>query len=216
MLVYQGKEEKARLAGKVAPVKIFLYTISKIQETDIMKRKKGDARLRKESPFINRPSLQGRLLLIFGIFFLLVGSGWGAYKIYKIAANKNDTTSYAIITPSTLGSQTGFLNLFPPRVKEAYEFAIEKPEVLEYIPCFCGCGSIGHMSNKDCYVKHTKADGSVILDNHGTKCELCVEITLETKDLLDKGNPLKEIRRIIDQNYSGKYAPGTDTSPPPG
>jgi hypothetical protein len=28
MLVYQGKEEKARLIGKVAPVEIPLYTIS--------------------------------------------------------------------------------------------------------------------------------------------------------------------------------------------
>ena len=177
-----------------------------------MKRKKGNIQRREESPS-NRPSTRGRLLLTFGILLVLVGSGSVAYKI---AANKNDIRSHAITTASNLGSQAGFLNLLPPRVKEAYEFAVARPEVLEYIPCFCGCGSIGHKSNKDCYIKHTKADGSVILDDHGAKCELCVEITLETKDLLGGGKTLKEIRKIIDQHYSEKYASGTDTPLPPG
>ena len=51
-----------------------------------------------------------------------------------------------------------------PEVQQAYRFAIARPEVLQYIPCFCGCGSSGHKSNKDCYVREIRSDGSVLLD----------------------------------------------------
>ena len=37
-------------------------------------------------------------------------------------------------------------------VREAYTFAVAHPEVLTQIPCYCGCGAIGHTSNYACYV----------------------------------------------------------------
>jgi hypothetical protein len=40
----------------------------------------------------------------------------------------------------------------PPRVQEAYRFALANPHVLEKIPCYCGCNAQGHMNNLDCYV----------------------------------------------------------------
>lgn len=54
----------------------------------------------------------------------------------------------------------------PPVVQEAYRFAIANPEALNTIPCYCGCGGVGHTSNLDCYVREFRADGSVALDNH--------------------------------------------------
>jgi len=37
---------------------------------------------------------------------------------------------------------------------EAYRFAVVNRPVLQYIPCYCGCGeTAGHTSNASCYVK---------------------------------------------------------------
>ena len=34
-----------------------------------------------------------------------------------------------------------------------YAFAVENPDTLKWVPCTCGCGSLGHTSNRACYVK---------------------------------------------------------------
>lgn len=41
-----------------------------------------------------------------------------------------------------------------PEIIEAYVFAAKHPEVLQYMPCFCGCEAdrIQHESNYDCFV----------------------------------------------------------------
>lgn len=54
----------------------------------------------------------------------------------------------------------------PPVVQEAYRFAIANPEVLAKLPCYCGCGSMGHTSNLDCFVREFNSDGSVVFDYH--------------------------------------------------
>ncbi|MGD8760655.1 MAG: PCYCGC motif-containing (lipo)protein [Anaerolineales bacterium] len=55
----------------------------------------------------------------------------------------------------------------PLRVQEAYRFAIANPDLMQQIPCYCGCAAAGHTSNYDCYVSGTNADGSVVIDTHG-------------------------------------------------
>ena len=59
----------------------------------------------------------------------------------------------------------------PPRspgaIRAVYEFAARHPEVLEYIPCFCGCERNGHRSNHDCFVAGRDARGKVTWDAHG-------------------------------------------------
>ena len=53
-----------------------------------------------------------------------------------------------------------------PEVKRLYEFQVTHGEVMRYMPCFCGCGqNAGHRSNRDCYVKAVRADGSVVFDS---------------------------------------------------
>ncbi len=54
----------------------------------------------------------------------------------------------------------------PTVVHEAYRFAVANPEVLSEIPCYCGCGGMGHTSILDCYVKEVRTDGSVVYDDH--------------------------------------------------
>jgi hypothetical protein len=53
-------------------------------------------------------------------------------------------------------------------VRATYEFAARHPEVLQYIPCFCGCERAGHKHNTDCFVGGRTADGRVTSwDYHG-------------------------------------------------
>lgn len=52
-------------------------------------------------------------------------------------------------------------------VREIYEFAARRPDVLHYLPCFCGCWRAGHKSNYDCFVDAVKADGVVDIDEMG-------------------------------------------------
>ena len=91
----------------------------------------------------------------------------------------------------------------PPVVSEAYRFAVANPEVLQHLPCYCGCGNnIGHTSNYSCYVAGENADGSLIFDNHALGCSICVDITVDAMRMLDEGKSLPEIRTYIDQTYS--------------
>ena len=52
-------------------------------------------------------------------------------------------------------------------VRAAYEFAARQPDVLEQLPCFCGCRKLGHRSNRDCFVAARDAAGRVTWDAHG-------------------------------------------------
>ena len=55
----------------------------------------------------------------------------------------------------------------PVEVQEAYRFAIANKELLEQIPCFCGCTAAGHKSNYNCYVAEDGGPGEVVkFDNH--------------------------------------------------
>ena len=51
-----------------------------------------------------------------------------------------------------------------PEVQEAYRYALSHQDVLQYMPCFCGCVDQGHRSNKDCYIQQALPDGSYLLE----------------------------------------------------
>ena len=46
-----------------------------------------------------------------------------------------------------------------PEMQEAYRFALANREILEKIPCYCGCNTLGHKNNYDCYVNMQEASG---------------------------------------------------------
>jgi hypothetical protein len=90
-------------------------------------------------------------------------------------------------------------------VQQAYQFAIANPEVLEQVPCYCGCGPLGHTSNYSCYVK-SDAGGQVVFDMHATGCGICVDITHDTMRGLAAGKTPAQIKAEVDQTYS-EYGP---------
>lgn len=50
-----------------------------------------------------------------------------------------------------------------PELRQLYEFAARRPDVLHYLPCFCGCGGV-HQSNYACFIDEVRADGKVLID----------------------------------------------------
>lgn len=100
----------------------------------------------------------------------------------------------------------------PLPVRQAYQFAAANPDVLQHIPCYCGCGTLGHTSNYACYVAGVNADGSNQFDAHALGCSICVDITQDTMRLLRQGQSVLDIRAYIDTTYS-RYGPSNMPQP---
>jgi len=94
----------------------------------------------------------------------------------------------------------------PATVLQAYRFAAANPEIMKQIPCYCGCGAIGHTSNYSCYVISVDSNGAITYDQHALGCSLCVDITQDTMRLLKQGKSAQEIKAYVDSTYS-KYGP---------
>ena len=94
----------------------------------------------------------------------------------------------------------------PVSVQEAYQFNVANPEIMKDIPCYCGCGDIGHASNYACYVSHVDESGEITFDNHALGCSICVDITQDVMRMLREGKSPLEARAYIDATYS-KYGP---------
>ena len=93
----------------------------------------------------------------------------------------------------------------PRSVRESYRFAIANPEVLQQLPCYCGCGGTGHTSNYSCYA-NTAPDGALQFEGHALGCSICVDITLDAVRMLEEGRDMSEIRAYVDAEYS-RYGP---------
>ncbi|MCH1625429.1 PCYCGC domain-containing protein [Fredinandcohnia quinoae] len=105
-----------------------------------------------------------------------------------------------------------FLAKFPEEMSVIYTAAAENQELLESMPCYCGCGdSVGHKDNYDCFVFDNKKDGSLVWDDHGTKCNVCLEIAAKSIKEYQDGKSIKEIRTMIDEQYKEGYANPTPT-----
>jgi hypothetical protein len=90
----------------------------------------------------------------------------------------------------------------PASVRQAYQFAVANPESTSGLPCYCGCGPIGHTANYACYVSDVKESGEVIYDGHALGCSICIDITLDAMRLLYQGKTLQEVRLYVDDTYS--------------
>lgn len=101
----------------------------------------------------------------------------------------------------------------PQRVQESYRFAVSHPEALEAVPCYCGCGAMGHTSNLSCFVQGIEDDGSIAWDNHALGCGICVDIAQDVMRLSAEGESLGEIRSYVDATYAS-FGPPTNTPLP--
>ena len=109
----------------------------------------------------------------------------------------------------------GFLKDRPEQMQAVYKAAALNEDVLSSIPCYCGCGdSAGHKSSLNCFVAGIKEDGAVVWDDHGTRCNVCIDIAAESIAQFKDGKSLIEIREYIDNKYKEGYAKPTPTPMP--
>lgn len=162
--------------------------------------------------------LKYRLYIVFIVFALII-SACGSSKPADTSdehtedglhANGDiqELTASADVLPSFLDSQR-------EEIRMVYGIAGQAADILEWMPCYCGCGeSAGHKSNMNCFIKDINADGSILWDDHGTRCGVCLQIAVESVKLKQDGKSLKEIRTFIDEKYKKGYAKPTDTKMP--
>ena len=107
----------------------------------------------------------------------------------------------------------------PPRppdvVRAAYVFAAEHPEILSYVPCFCGCERAGHKGNEDCFVARRDEAGDVVeWEPHGLDCAVCLDVARDAQQMFSSGASVRDIRSAIEKKWASAAAHGTHTPTP--
>jgi len=101
-------------------------------------------------------------------------------------------------------------------VQQVFEFAARHPEVLAYVPCYCGCEQLGHKGNHDCFVKSRAANGNVTeWEAHGIGCQICIDVGREAMMLFNSGASVTAIRAAIEKRYGSNFPSSTPTPRPP-
>ncbi len=113
---------------------------------------------------IHRRQFVAQLLAALG-----VGAGGAGLARARLAAGEpplRRTPNGDLLETVPKGALPSFTIKGGPKVQEAYRYAAEHGEPLRYIPCFCGCKSVGHRNNEDCYVTERHADGRITFNSH--------------------------------------------------
>jgi hypothetical protein len=148
-------------------------------------------------------------------FLILIGAGL-ATACTPIAQTSPSPTASAIHplrANPTRGIWPAQYHAATQPVRDAYAWAATHENILQYIPCYCGCGASGHRNNYDCFVRAKAASGWITMDLHGLNCGTCVSITLETSSMTAKGLTLRQMRTAIDARWSAT-GPSTPTPLP--
>ncbi len=128
-----------------------------------MSRKKHKSRSNKKEARSRQKGSGKRLYIVIPILAAVligVGGGW-------VLARRGDAGSTGIeIQLAPVSQLPEKVRMAPPVVQEGYRFAIANPEVLAKLPCYCGCGSMGHTSDLDCFIEEFKPDGTIVFGYH--------------------------------------------------
>jgi hypothetical protein len=104
----------------------------------------------------------------------------------------------------------------PEAITAAYRFAAEHPEILTYVPCFCGCERSGHRGNEDCFVKSRASNGDVAQwEPHGMECNVCVDVATQAMQMYSSGASVRDIRAAVEQKWSAQAAEMHTHTPTP-
>lgn len=137
-----------------------------------------------------------------------------AFIIFTVFIFMSAVAAYAFLSGGSPGSKAKSSVSLPDyayysqKTFDTYTIATKIPDVLQKLPCYCGCGvHSGHKSVKNCFLKDTGG-----YDDHGAYCDMCMDEVLDAYTWYIDGLSIKEIRQGIDKKY-GKFGPGTDTPP---
>jgi hypothetical protein len=108
-----------------------------------------------------------------------------------------------------------FLEGKDENLRAIYLAAAKNADLLQWIPCYCGCAeSANHQHSGNCFFKEIREDGSVVWDDHGTRCNTCLEIAVNSILMKNDGMSALEIRKWVDETYQEGYAKPTPTPMP--
>jgi hypothetical protein len=101
-------------------------------------------------------------------------------------------------------------------ITAAYRFAAEHPEILTYVPCFCGCERNGHKGNEDCFVQKRGANGDVTeWTEHGMECTVCIDVATQAQQMFASGASVRDIRAAVEAKWSAQGAQSHAHTPTP-
>ena len=116
---------------------------------------------------------------------------------------------------ATWEARPAYVKTLPDDWQQAYAYALARPDVLQWLPCYCGCGGMGHRSNLDCFFQRREVKGTFAYEEHASYCDICVKTANMASRMLREGSTMTEIRAAVDSTFGGGSAPGTDTQLPP-
>jgi hypothetical protein len=141
---------------------------------------------------------------------------WTAPATAMPAAPSHDLGPDAAATDAAWAARPDYVRHANTMVQEAYRYALERPDVIQWMPCFCGCAAMQHRSNLDCFLRSRMAGGAVAYEEHASYCDVCVQTALLAKQRITDGRSLAEIRAEVDATFGGSGVPGTPTDLPQG
>src|SRR5690606_19091093 len=141
---------------------------------------------------------KGRRMVHIGsaalLIFVLLLAGCGAKP--EASEHAQHRLPNGDIQEKTASVQTlpTFLHGKDVRLQQIHSLAAQHADLLEWIPCYCGCGdSAGHRNSLHCFVREIGDDGSVVWDDHGARCNVCLEIAVQSAIQQSEGKSVKEI-----------------------
>ncbi len=102
--------------------------------------------------------------LLLGLMLLLALTGCSGATSGPSEESLQDLTKEAEQVKVELPE---FILSAPPRAQEAYRLAYAHTDLLEHMPCYCGCSSQGHGHNAHCFIQDKGEDGNVAWDRMG-------------------------------------------------
>ena len=145
--------------------------------------------------------------------------GAAALASHAVAATVAPFPPKAAVGPLPPLPRVGYAPARPMEVvQQVFEFAARHPEVLSYVPCYCGCENprLGHKGNHDCFVKARAANGMVTeWEPHGIGCQICIDVGREAMLLFNSGASVTSIRAAIEKKYGAYFGSSTPTPQPP-
>ena len=129
------------------------------------------------------------LWLTVAAVVVLAAIGWVSLRATSEPSEDSgaNSKSAAVLSPALFSDA---------KARAAYQAAKDIPEVLEQLPCFCGCmTNFGHKNNLFCF-----------LDQHGSACDICQDIALDARKMHDEGQAIAKIQENIRAKYA-RYQP---------
>ena len=105
----------------------------------------------------NTPNNKNSGWMVIAAIVVFAGVAWFSFRVTKPQAPEQESRPSTVATakpttPAPVKYPTLSPALFDGKTREAYQAALDIPEVLKQVQCYCGCKqSAGHQNNLFCF-----------------------------------------------------------------